>query len=114
MLVAAVAIVVLLVPNAQAAVVVKAVASATSPTDYAFAPKTVEVPVGTKVTWRAVVGIHDVTSWSKNWSKASPLLVGSPTSYTFKKIGAFRYRCTIHSSIVDGRCRGQCGRVIVG
>lgn len=101
-------------PASQAAVVVKAVQSDASPTGYAFRPKTLEVLRGTKVTWKAVAGFHDVTATSKNWNKSSTLQIGVPTSHTFRNIGTYRYRCTIHSSIVDGRCRGQCGKVIVG
>jgi plastocyanin len=107
-------LVLLLAAAPQAAVVVKAVASDASPTGYAFRPKTLEVAPGTKVTWKAVSGSHDVTSTSKNWSKSSPLQIGLTTIYTFTKAGTYRYRCTIHSSIVDGRCRGQCGKVVVG
>lgn len=107
------AAVVSIAPTAQAAVVVKAVQSDASPTGYAFRPKTLEVAVGTKVTWKAVAGSHDVTATSKNWKKKSALQIGVPTSFTFKDTGTFRYRCTVHSSMVDGRCQGQCGKVIV-
>jgi plastocyanin len=100
-------------PSLQAAVVVKAVASDADPYGYAFRPKRLEVGVGTRVTWKAVAGFHDVTSTSKNWSKSSSLSIGDPTSFTFRKTGTFRYRCTIHSSLVDGACTGQCGKVVV-
>jgi plastocyanin len=100
-------------PSLQAAVVVKAVASDANPYDYAFRPKRLEVGAGTKVTWKAIAGYHNVTSTSKNWSKSSPLAIGDPTSHTFRKTGTFRYRCTIHSSLGEGTCTGQCGKVVV-
>ena len=103
-----------LAPPLQAAVVVKAVASDANPYGYAFRPKTLPVGVGTKVTWKAVAGFHNVTATSKNWAKSSSFSIGSPTSYTFKKAGTFRYRCTIHSSLASGTCAGQCGKVLVG
>ena len=101
------------VSSSQAAVVVKAVASDASPTGYAFRPRSIQVAAGTKVTWKAVAGSHDVTATSKNWSKRSTLQIGVPTSFTFRKPGIYRYRCTIHSSMSDGTCVGQCGKVVV-
>lgn len=113
-MVAALCLVVTLTATSQAAVVVRAVESDASPTGFAFRPKRLEVATGTRVTWKAVVGYHDVRSTSKNWSKASALYPGQPTGYTFTAPGTYRYRCTYHSSIVNGRCVGQCGRVVVG
>jgi plastocyanin len=100
--------------TSRAAVVVRAVESDASPTGFAFRPKRLEVATGTRVTWKAVVGYHDVRSTSKNWSKSSDLYPGQTTGYRFTSPGTFRYRCTYHSSIVDGRCVGQCGKVVVG
>lgn len=104
-------LVVMLAGSLQAAVVVRSVLTADG---YRFRPKTVEVAVGTRVTWRTDAGSHTVTATSKNWSKDSPLSIGAPTSFTFTRAGTYRYRCTIHSNIVGGRCQGQCGRVVVG
>lgn len=101
-------------PSLQAAAVVKAIASDANPYGYAFRPKTLSVGVGTKVTWKAMAGFHNVTATSQNWSKSSSFSIGSPTSYTFKKAGTFRYRCTVHSSLASGTCSGQCGKVVVG
>jgi plastocyanin len=95
----------------NAAVVVRAVFTESG---YRFRPKVLEVAPGTRVTWRAVAGSHTVTATSKNWSKDDPLQIGLPTSFTFRSAGTFRYRCKIHSTIVEGRCEGHCGKVVVG
>jgi plastocyanin len=82
---------------------------------YRWRPKTLSVPVQSRVVWRMVDGTHNVTSTSKNWSKSSGNIAeGGKTAHTFKKRGTFRYRCTLHSSLSDGKCSGMCGRVVVG
>jgi plastocyanin len=76
-------------------------------------PKTVEISIGDKVTWKAVDTTHTVTAWKGDWSKDTTLSPGEKTSKTFKKKGTYRFRCTIHSSIVSGKCEGMCGKVKV-
>jgi plastocyanin len=56
-----------------------------------------------------------VRATSANWSKSTGTLEpGSTTPFTFTQAGVYRYRCTLHSTIVDGKCSGMCGRVTVG
>jgi plastocyanin len=82
---------------------------------YRWRPARLLVPFGSKVVWRMVDGSHTFRATSKNWSKHTGTLApGSTTSFTFKRKGVYRYRCTIHSVLVDGRCSGMCGRVVVG
>ena len=76
-------------------------------------PKSVEISVGDKVTWKAVDTTHTVTSWKGDWSKDVTLSPGEKTHKTFNKKGTFRFRCTIHSDIVGGKCEGMCGKVKV-
>jgi plastocyanin len=81
---------------------------------YRWKPKLTEVAKGTKVTWRAVDGSHTVTAYKGPWSKSATIAQGGTTSFTFRRVGNFRFRCTFHSSLVDGKCTGMCGRVLVG
>ena len=82
---------------------------------YRWKPKTVEVPVQSRVVWKMVTGTHNVTSTSNNWSKSSGNIgSGGTTAHTFKKTGVFKYRCTLHSSVGSGKCTGMCGKVVVG
>ncbi|HEY7400839.1 MAG TPA: plastocyanin/azurin family copper-binding protein [Actinomycetota bacterium] len=76
-------------------------------------PKSVEISVGDKVTWKAIDTMHTVTAWKGDWTKNTTLSPGEKTSRTFNKKGTFRFRCTIHSSIVMGTCEGMCGKVKV-
>jgi plastocyanin len=82
---------------------------------FRWRPKTLTVPVQSRVVWRIVDGTHNVTSIGSNWSKSSGNIgEGGKTAHTFTKKGTFRYRCTLHSSLSNGKCSGMCGRVVVG
>jgi plastocyanin len=94
--------------SAQASVLVKATAAHT------FKPKKLEINAGTKVVWKAMSGTHTVTAYSKNWSKNTTINTGQTTSFTFRSKGRYKYRCLIHSTLVDGVCSGMCGKVVVG
>lgn len=81
---------------------------------FRFRPARAEVARGTRVVWRAVGGTHTVTAYGGGWSKDTRIRAGERTGFTFEQRGTFRYRCRIHSTRVDGRCTGMCGRVVVG
>ena len=82
---------------------------------YRWKPKTLEVPVQSKVVWKVIEGTHNVTSTSNNWSKSSGNIgPGGKTAFTYTKTGVFKYRCTLHSSVGSGKCTGMCGKVVVG
>jgi plastocyanin len=56
---------------------------------------------------------HNVTAYGGNWSYSRVLDPGEAVRRQFNTDGNFRYRCTIHSSLVDGVCSGQCGIIHV-
>ena len=72
---------------------------------------------GDKVVWKNPArrdGPHNVTAYSRNWSKSVTLYPGDITSKTFRETGTYKYRCTIHSSFdSNGACQGMCGVVHV-
>ena len=72
------------------------------------------VAKGTKVVWRAVTGTHTVTAWKGAWRKSTTIVQGTSTSFIFRRVGVFRFRCLFHSTLVNGACRGMCGKVVVG
>lgn len=79
-----------------------------------FRPKRVEVSVGERVVWRSANATHTVTAYRGDWSKDSTIDEGERTRFRFTEGGRYKYRCTIHSTLADGRCSGMCGVVVVG
>ena len=93
---------------ASASVVVKATSSRT------WSPAKTLVAKGTKVVWKNPTTIsHTVTAYGGNWSKNTTIASGGSTAFTFKSTGRFRFRCTIHSTLVGGVCSGMCGVIKV-
>jgi plastocyanin len=62
--------------------------------DYAFAPKTLTVPVGTAVTWTNHDSDDHVVAGSGLKSKS--LGKNGSYSYAFTKPGTFSYVCSLH------------------
>ncbi len=63
--------------------------------DFAFAPRSISVPVGARISWtNASVTQHNVTFASF----ASPTYMepGDRYAHTFAKAGTFHYTCTLH------------------
>jgi plastocyanin len=79
----------------------------------AWHPRTVTISEGEKVTWKAVDMTHTVTAWKGDWSKNVTLSAGEKTHKTFNNSGTYKFRCTLHSDIVAGKCEGMCGKVKV-
>jgi plastocyanin len=79
-------------------------ASEVAVVDNRFDPAAVEVPAGTRITWRFDDGPvpHDVTG--EGWSSGKPQTSGT-FARTFDAAGTYGYRCTLHS--------GMKGRVVV-
>ena len=85
--------------------------------NFAFAPQTITVKAGTKVTWKnADSVVHNVTSTNsmKTTAKVTRMFSsgslsgGQSFSFTYKKKGTFFYECTIHASMASMH-----GKVIV-
>lgn len=67
--------------------------------NFAYAPKTIKVKVGTKVTWTNNDSVgHDVAADKPSADAPSSELLnkGESYSFTFKKAGTYSYHCTPH------------------
>ena len=79
-----------------------AAASADSVTiaNFAFAPKSITVAPGQRVTWTNKDGAtHTVTEDKGAWDSKN-LPSGATFQHTFDQAGTFTYHCAIHSSMV--------------
>ncbi len=64
--------------------------------NFAFAPKALTVPVGTRVTWtNKDTATHTVTATNHAFD-SNDLQTGKSFSYTFTKAGTYSYLCEIH------------------
>lgn len=97
-----------LASSAVAAVVIRTSGQTWSPTR-------VTVHRGTRVVWRATSVNHNVSAYGGNWTFFQSISTsGDPTAArTFRRVGRFKFRCTIHSTLAAGVCSGMCGRVRV-
>ena len=79
----------------------------------AWSPVSKTVAAGTKVVWKNPTDDdHNVTAYKGRWSKKSALGEGASTSFTFRRAGTYKYRCTLHSKLSDGKCQGMCGKIV--
>ncbi len=68
--------------------------------NFAFAPATITVPVGTKVTWTNMdTAAHTVTSDTGAFDSKN-MANGASFSFTFNQAGSFAYHCAIHPRMV--------------
>jgi plastocyanin len=68
--------------------------------NFAFSPASLNVAVGTTVTWtNKDSAAHTVTSDSNAWPDSGSLDTSKAFSFTFTKAGTFTYHCAIHPSM---------------
>ena len=83
----------------QSAAAPAAGGSAVSIANFAFAPASMTVAVGTTVTWTNTDSAgHTVTADDGSF-KSDKLATGATFSQTFTKAGTYAYHCSIHSSM---------------
>ena len=71
--------------------------------NFAFKPTTMTIAKGTKVRWtNAGNTTHTSTSIRGVWDSGS-LAPGDTFSRVFRKTGTFKYRCTIHPTLMHGK-----------
>jgi len=67
--------------------------------NFAFAPDTLTVKVGTTVKWtNQDSASHNVTADDNSWG-SDTLNTGDSFSYTFNTAGTYAYRCGFHASM---------------
>ena len=67
--------------------------------DFAFAPESITLPLGTTLTWTNMDGVpHDVTADDASFASET-LSQGDSFGFTFSAAGTTSYHCTIHPSM---------------
>jgi len=79
-----------------------------------WSPANVTIVRGGIVRWRAVHLDHNVYAYGTNWSFGVSIPEGSAAKHRFPRRGTYRFRCTLHSTLLNGVCSGMCGSVRVG
>lgn len=86
-------------------------------TDYlTWSPKVARVVKGDRVTFKnPTFEPHDFKPYKGPWNNKSQVMLepGDSVKRRFTKKGKHLYRCTLHSSVIDGVCDGMCGIVRV-
>ena len=78
-----------------------------------WSPATTRISAGDHIKWLAVYGHHVVVAYGHRWHFFHRLPEGSSVTHPFPTAGTYRFRCQIHSRIVDGHCSGMCGKIVV-
>ena len=78
-----------------------------------WSPTAVRISTGDRIRWKAVSNNHTVTAYGGAWHLDESLASGGVRKHRFGRAGTFRFRCRIHSSLVNGACSGMCGKVVV-
>lgn len=79
-------------------------------------PDRKRIEKGDRIVWKNPAADnrpHDVTAYGGNWDKYAFLEPGETTSKRFRKVGRYKYRCSIHSTLDNGECNGMCGVIRV-
>lgn len=78
-----------------------------------WSPSVARVAHGATIEWLAVTNHHHISAYGGNWTYNRVLANGAHVDRRFASAGTFLFRCTIHSSLVNGVCQGMCGKIIV-
>ncbi|HEV2350514.1 MAG TPA: cupredoxin family copper-binding protein [Terriglobia bacterium] len=69
--------------------------------NFSFAPATLTVPVGAKVTWTNKDDVpHTVVSTNNAFTHSPALDTDESFTYTFTKSGTYEYYCSVHPKML--------------
>ena len=96
-------------------------AAAGSAGSFRWEPTRRVIAPGDRIVWRNPTSTsHTVTAWRGRWSKDSEIDSDETTAKRFRRVGVYKFRCTVgsgtsfaHSTVSDGKCSGMCGTVRV-
>jgi plastocyanin len=71
--------------------------------NFAFKPKTITIAKGTKVKWTNSGSVNHTTTSNKGLWDSGVLAPGATFGHVFRKVGTFKYHCTIHPTLMRGK-----------
>ncbi len=71
--------------------------------NFAFKPKTITIAKGTKVKWTNGGSVNHTTTSNNGLWDSGVLAPGAAFAHVFGKVGTFKYRCTIHPTLMHGK-----------
>jgi plastocyanin len=71
--------------------------------NFAFKPKTITIAKGTKVRWTNRGSANHTTTSNKGLWDSGVLAPGASFGRVFRKVGTFKYHCTIHPTLMHGK-----------
>jgi plastocyanin len=71
--------------------------------NFAFKPKAITIAKGTKVRWTNRGSVSHTTTSNKGLWNSGVLAPGAAFGRVFRKVGTFKYHCTIHPTLMHGK-----------
>jgi len=71
--------------------------------DFAFKPRTITIAKGTRVRWTNGGSVNHTTTSNKGVWDSGVLAPGATFGRVFRKVGTFKYHCTIHPTLMHGK-----------
>ena len=71
--------------------------------DFSFKPRTITIPKGTRVRWTNGGSVNHTTTSNKGLWDSGVLAAGATFGRVFRKVGTFKYHCTIHPTLMHGK-----------
>lgn len=71
--------------------------------NFAFRPKAITIAKGTKVRWTNRGSVNHTTTSNKGLWNSGVLAPGASFGRVFRKVGTFRYHCTLHPTLMQGK-----------
>jgi plastocyanin len=83
----------------QAATSVKAVKII----NFAFKPRAITIAKGTRVRWTNAGSVNHTTTSNKGVWDSGVMAPGAAFGRVFRKVGTFKYHCTLHPTLMHGK-----------
>jgi plastocyanin len=71
--------------------------------DFAFTPRTITISKGTRVRWTNGGSVNHTTTSNKGVWDSGVLAPGAAFGRVFRRVGTFKYHCTIHPTLMHGK-----------